>query len=81
MSMLSTADYFTFFQIVSGRSPGAGEQLLQGVLAVALVFLPGVLLLAMFAICGSGRSPATCKAVRGPTVSARSACCNPSPTA
>jgi len=51
MSMLSTADWrLTFFEIVAGRSPGAGEQLLQSVLAIALVFLPGVLLLAMFAI-------------------------------
>jgi NADH-quinone oxidoreductase subunit H len=49
--LAAVADWHrTFFEIVSGRAPGVGERVAQGVAVIAVVFLPGVLLFAMFAI-------------------------------
>src|SRR3954470_23327567 len=51
MSMLSTADWHkTFFEIAAGRPPQLWEALLQSAAVIAGVFLPGVLLMAMFFI-------------------------------
>src|SRR5260221_789217 len=40
----------TFFEIVSGHVPEVWEEVVAGALTIAVVFLPGVLLLAMFSI-------------------------------
>src|SRR4051812_20214094 len=51
MSMLSTANWHkTFFEIAAGRPPQLWEALLQSAAVIAGVFLPGVLLMAMFFI-------------------------------
>jgi NADH-quinone oxidoreductase subunit H len=49
--LAAVADWHrTFFEIVSGRAPGVGERVVHGLAVIAVVFVPGVLLFAMFAI-------------------------------
>jgi NADH-quinone oxidoreductase subunit H len=50
-SLAAAADWHTtLFEIVAGRPAGLGERIVQGLVVIAAVFVPGVLLFAMFAI-------------------------------
>jgi NADH-quinone oxidoreductase subunit H len=50
-TVAGTADWHkTFFELVSGRPPHLWEQVVQSLALIAVVFIPAVLLFAMFAI-------------------------------
>ncbi len=51
MFSLAASDlHRTFFEIVAGRAAGAGERVVYGLAVIGAVFVPAVLLFAMFAI-------------------------------